>query len=199
MRKVLIACEFSGRVRNAFRLRGYDAWSADVVRSHKPGPHYQGDVRDILNDGWDMMIAFPPCTHLCISGRAHWSKRQLEQKEAIEFVKTLWRAPIPHIAIENPVGILSRVLDHPNQICQPSQFGDDYRKTTCLWLKNLPNLEPTDIVEVPPERENYILNMSPGPNRKKLRSITPFGLAEAMADQWGSWTSVQLELFEVPA
>lgn len=196
-RRILIACEFSGRVRNAFRLRGYDAWSADVVRSHKPGPHYQGDVRDILNDGWDMMIAHPPCKHLCISGRAHWAKKQELQKEAIAFVRELMNAPIPHIAIENSVGILSTVIRKPDQVVHPYQFGDPYPKATCWWLKNLPLLEETDVVDVPPDMEKHIYRMSRKDSYRT--SITPQGMAKAMADQWGPWSHIQRELFEVSA
>lgn len=194
-RRILIACEFSGSVRDAFNEQGYDATSCDLFDSVSPGPHYKGDVRNILNDGWDMMIAHPPCKHLCISGRAHWAKKQELQQEAIDFVRELMAAPIPHIAIENSVGILSTVIRKPDQIVHPYQFGDPYPKATCWWLKNLPLLHPTEIVEIPPENEKYIYRLIG--KDSMVASLTPKGMASAMADQWGAWTSVQRELFEV--
>ena len=145
--KVLIACEFSGIVRDAFIAKGHDAMSCDLLPTEKPGPHYQGDVLEILNDGWDMMIAHPPCTHLATSG-ARWFKDKIkEQKEALEFVQLLMDAPVNRIAIENPISIISSRIRKPDQIIQPWMFGEQYQKTTCLWLKNLPKLVPTNIVD----------------------------------------------------
>ena len=159
--------------------------SCDLLPTDRPGPHYQGDVRDILNDGWDLMIAHPPCTHLAVSG-ARWFKDKLEeQKEALEFVRLLLDAPVPRIALENPVSIISSRMRKPDQIIQPWMFGHGETKATCLWLKNLPKLQPTDIVE---GREQRIHKMPPSPDRWKLRSVTYSGIAAAMADQWGSLT-----------
>ena len=181
--KVLVACEFSGTVRDAFCQCGHTAVSADILPSEKPGEHYQGDVRDILNDGWDLMIAHPPCTHLAVSG-ARWFKfKQQEQQEALEFVKELMEAPIPKIAIENPISIISSRIRKPDQIVQPWMFGHGETKSTCLWLKNLPLLEPTDIVD---GREARIHKMAPSPDRWRERSRTYQGIAHAMAIQWGA-------------
>ena len=181
MAKVLIACEYSGAVRDAFRARGHDAMSCDLLPTDVPGPHYQGDVRDILDDGWDLMIAHPPCTHLAVSG-ARWFKDKLnEQAEALAFVRRLLDASIPQIALENPVSIISSRIRKPDQIIQPWQFGHGETKATCLWLKNLPKLTPTDIVE---GREARIHKMPPSPNRWKERSKTYAGIAAAMAAQW---------------
>jgi hypothetical protein len=184
--KILIACEYSGVVREAFRRRGFDAMSCDLLPSEQPGPHYIGDVRDILTHDWDMMIAFPPCTHLASSG-ARWfpQKRESgEQQAAIEFVKTLWDAPIKRIAIENPVGILSSEIGPPAQGIQPYQFNHGETKKTCLWLKNLPLLIPTNQVK---GREARIHKMPPSEDRWKLRSLTYQGIADAMAEQWGNY------------
>jgi hypothetical protein len=182
MSKILIACEFSGIVREAFRLIGHTAVSSDILPSEIPGDHYQGDVRDILNDGWDLMIAHPPCTHLCVSG-ARWFKNKIEeQKEALVFVQELMNAPIPKIAIENPVSIISSRIRNPDQIIQPWQFGHGETKSTCLWLKNLPKLQPTNIVD---GRVAKVHRMPPGPERWKERSRTYPGIADAMAQQWG--------------
>lgn len=181
--KVLVACEFSGTVRDAFCQCGHTAVSADILPSEKPGEHYQGDVRDILSDGWDLMIAHPPCTHLAVSG-ARWFKfKQQEQQEALEFVKELMEAPIPKIAIENPISIISSRIRKPDQIVQPWMFGHGETKSTCLWLKNLPKLEPTDIVD---GREARIHKMAPSPDRWRERSRTYQGIAHAMAIQWGA-------------
>lgn len=181
--KVLIACEFSGRVREAFRKKGHIAWSCDLLPSEIKGQHYWGDVRDILDRDWDMMIAFPPCTHLASSG-ARWFKDKLqEQKEAIDFFLTLAYADIEKVAIENPIGIMSTLYRKPDQIIQPWQFGHGETKSTCLWLKGLPPLQATDIV---PGREHRIHRMPPSANRGRLRSITYTGIAQAMADQWGA-------------
>lgn len=180
--KVLIACEYSGTVREAFSNLGHYAMSCDLLPTEKPGNHYQGDVRDILNDGWDLMIAHPPCTHLAVSG-ARWFKfKQTEQQEALDFVRTLLDADIPKIALENPVSIISSRVRKPDQIIQPWQFGHGETKATCLWLKNLPLLTPTNIVA---GREQRIHKMPPGPNRWKERSRTFEGIAKAMALQWG--------------
>lgn len=180
--KVLIACEFSGTVRDAFITRGHDAISCDLLPTESPGQHYQGDVFDIINDGFDLMIAHPPCTHLAVSG-ARWFKDKLqEQAEALEFVRRLLDAPIDKIALENPISIISSRIRKPDQIIQPWQFGHGETKATCLWLKNLPKLEPTNIVE---GREAKVHKMPPGPDRWKLRSKTYSGIAAAMAYQWG--------------
>jgi hypothetical protein len=177
-----VACEFSGTVRDAFIERGHDAVSCDLLPSEKPGPHIVGDVREWLNEGWDLMIAHPPCTHLAVSG-ARWFKDKLtEQGEALGFVKTLMNAPIDKIAIENPISIISSRIRKPDQIIQPWQFGHGETKATCLWLKNLPLLKPENIVE---GRENRVHKMPPSPDRWKERSRTFKGIAEAMANQWG--------------
>jgi hypothetical protein len=180
--KVLIACEYSGVVRDAFRAVGHDALSCDLLPTEVPGPHYVGDVRDLLNDGFDLMIAHPPCTHLAVSGARWFGEKQREQAEALDFVRLLLNAPIPRIALENPVSIISSRIAKPNQIIQPWQFGHGEMKTTCLWLRGLPKLVPTDIVA---GREQRIHRMAPSPDRWKERSRTFTGIAEAMADQWG--------------
>ncbi len=180
--KVLVACEFSGRVRDAFIAKGHDAWSCDILPSDAPGPHIQGDVSNVLDQGWDLMIAHPPCTHLAVSGARWFKEKQREQAEALTFVKILMDAPIPRIAIENPISIISSKIRKPDQIIQPWQFGHGEVKSTCLWLKGLPLLIPTNIVE---GREPKVHRMPPGENRWKLRSLTYQGIATAMADQWG--------------
>jgi hypothetical protein len=180
--KVLIACEYSGAVRDAFRARGHEAMSCDLLPTDKPGPHYQGPVQDILGEGWDLMIAHPPCTHLAVSGARWFKHKQAEQAEALAFVRLLLDAPIPRIALENPVSIISSRIRKPDQIIQPWQFGHGETKATCLWLKGLPKLMPTDIVE---GREARIHKMPPSADRWKLRSATYQGIANAMADQWG--------------
>ena len=181
--KILIACEYSGRVRDAFRDRGHDAVSCDLLPTDMPGPHYQGDVSDILKDGWDMLIAFPPCTHLAVSGARWFKDKQADgrQQAALDFVRLLLDAPIDKIAIENPVSIISSHIRKPDQTIQPWQFGHGETKRTCLWLKNLPLLTPTDIVD---GREQRIWKMPPSPDRWKLRSQTFQGIADAMAGQW---------------
>lgn len=180
--RVLVACEFSGVVRDAFAAQGHDAWSCDLIPTTKGDKHIVGDVQNILTDGWDLMIAHPPCTHLCVSG-ARWFKDKLpEQAEALWFVDMLLNAPIPKIALENPISIISTRIRKPDQIIQPWQFGHGETKATCLWLKNLPKLLPTDIVE---GREARIHRLPPTPDRWKLRSITFEGIAQAMAQQWG--------------
>jgi site-specific DNA-cytosine methylase len=180
--KILVACEFSGVVREAFAGQGHNAWSCDLEPSEIPGQHYQGDVRDILNDGWDLIIAHPPCTYLAVIGRRWFKHRQVEQAQALEFVRLLLDAPIYRIALENPVSVISTRIRKPDQIIQPWQFGHGERKATCLWLKNLPKLIPTNIVE---GRVNRIHMMSPSRNRSRERSRTFQGIADAMAMQWG--------------
>jgi hypothetical protein len=179
--KVLIACEFSGVVRDAFIRQGADAWSCDLLDSDDRTRHIRDDVRNHLDAGWDLMIAHPPCTYLARSGARWWPDRMIEQAEALDFVSTLMLAPIPHIAIENPIGKISTAIRKPDQIIQPWMFGHGETKATCLWLKNLPTLIPTDIVD---GREPRVHHMQPGPDRWKQRSITCRGIADAMADQW---------------
>ena len=182
MGRVLIACEFSGIVRTAFRNAGHDAWSCDLLPAEDSGPHIEGDVRGHLDEGWDLMIAHPPCTHLAVSGARWFKTKQQEQQEALEFVRFLLEADIPRIALENPISVISTVIRKPDQIIQPWMFGHGETKATCLWLKNLPLLSPTHIVD---GRENRIHRMPPSPDRWKKRSITFTGIAEAMAQQWG--------------
>lgn len=179
--KVLIAFEFSGTVRGAFIARGHDAMSCDLLPTEQPGPHYQGDVRDLLCDDWDLMIAHPPCTHLAVSGARWFASKQTEQAEALEFVRLLLDAPIARIALENPVSIISSRIRKPDQIIQPWQLGHGETKATCLWLKGLPPLVPTRIVD---GREQRVHRMAQGPDRWRERSRTYTGIAEAMADQW---------------
>lgn len=181
--KVLIACEFSGTVRNAFIAKGHDAVSCDILPTESPGPHLQCDVLTILDQDWDMMIAHPPCTHLAVSGARWWKDKKQEQIEAIAFVQALINAPIPRIAIENPIGKLSSAIRKPDQIIQPWQFGHGETKATCLWLKGLPLLVSTNVVD---GRENRIHRMPPTADRWKKRSLTYRGIAEAMASQWAT-------------
>jgi site-specific DNA-cytosine methylase len=180
--KVLIACEYSGTVRDAFIKAGHDAMSCDLLPTDVAGPHHQGDVTDILNHGWDLMICHPPCTHLAVSGARWFKEKQKEQAEALEFVELLLNAPIHQICLENPVSIISSRIRKPDQIIQPWQYGHGETKATCLWLKNLPLLKPTNIVE---GREARIHKIPPSPNRWKERSRTFEGIADAMAAQWG--------------
>lgn len=180
--RVLVACEYSGAVRDAFRARGHDAMSCDLLPTEQPGPHYHGPVEDILGDGWDIMIAHPPCTHLAVSGARWWKDKRQEQAAALDFVRLLLAAPIPRIALENPISIISTAIRRPDQIIQPWQFGHGETKATCLWLQRLPPLVPTNIV---PGREARIHKMPPSPDRWKARSRTYSGIAAAMASQWG--------------
>jgi hypothetical protein len=181
--RVLVACEFSGIVRDAFLARGHEAVSCDLLPSERLGPHVQGDVLPRLADGWDLMIAHPPCTHLAVSG-ARWFKDKLkEQEAALVFVRALLDAPIPRIALENPVSIISSRIRKPDQIIQPWQFGHGEVKATCLWLKHLPFLVWTQIVD---GRVARVHRASPGPDRWKERSRTLPGIAAAMAEQWGN-------------
>ena len=182
MMRVLVACEFSGIVRDAFAAKGHDAWSCDLLPTERPGKHIQGDVLEHLNEGWDLMIAHPPCTYLAVSGARWFKDRPREQEAAVDFVWALYDATIKRIAIENPIGILSTRLRKPNQIIQPWQFGHGEVKATCLWLKNLSLLKPTQLVE---GRIARVHRESPGPDRWKKRSRTYEGIAQAMADQWG--------------
>ena len=181
--RVLIACEFSGVVREAFKKLGLDAWSCDLLPTEIPGQHIQDDVLNHLKDGWSLLIAHPPCTHLSVSGARYFKEKQADgrQQSALEFVKKLLDAPIEKICLENPVSIISTQIRKPNQIIQPWQFGHSETKATCLWLKNLPKLVATNIVD---GRYNRIANMAPSKDRAKLRSITFSGIAQAMAAQW---------------
>lgn len=187
--RVLIACEFSGVVRDAFLARGHDAWSCDLLPTERsiidkgiPTRHWTGDVLKIIgNNEWDLMIAFPPCTHLAVSGARWFKDKQQEQLAAIDFFMALANANVPRIAIENPIGIMSTRWRKPDQIIQPWQFGHGETKATCLWLKNLPLLKPTNIVE---GRNGRVWKEPPLPDRWKKRSITYQGIADAMADQW---------------
>lgn len=180
--RILIACEYSGRVRDAFIAKGHDAISCDILPSEAPGPHLNCDVRQVLHDDWDLMIAHPPCTHLAVSGARWFADKTQEQQAAIEFFMTLANAPIPKIAIENPVGIMSSKWRKADQYIQPWQFGHGETKKTGLWLKGLPHLMPTNVVD---GRENKIHRMPPSADRWKLRSLTYQGIADAMAEQWG--------------
>lgn len=194
--RVLVACEFSGAVRDAFIRHGHDAMSCDLLPTEVAGPHYEGDVFDIIGDGWDLMVAHPPCTYLSGSG-ARWltqvpanpkpgvlygEARQEAQRQALAFVRALLEADIPRIALENPVSVISTHIRKPDQTIQPWQYGHGETKATCLWLKGLPKLTPTNIVE---GREARVHRMSPGPDRWRERSRTFPGIAAAMAEQWG--------------
>lgn len=207
--RILVACEYSGTVRDAFRRAGHDAMSCDLLPTEAPGPHYRGDVRDILLDGWDLMVCHPPCTYLTSS--AEWCYRDVQTKnirpgtligaerrqareEALEFVRLLLSAPIPRIALENPVGVIGTRIRPADQYIQPHQFGSDASKRTGLWLKNLPPLRPTQMVEPrwvdgKPRWGNQTDSgqnkLPPSEDRWKLRSDTFSGIAQAMADQWG--------------
>lgn len=198
--RVLVACEFSGIVREAFRKRGHDAWSCDLLPTEIPGQHIQGDVLEILDDGWDLMVAHPPCTYLTLAG-LHWNYRKPGRAQltldALDFVRRLLSAPVEHIALENPVGCISTNIRKPDQKIQPYQFGHPQSKLTCLWLKNLPALRYTNVLTPTtyqangksPRWENQTATgqnkLPPSPDRWKLRSLTYQGIADAMADQWG--------------
>lgn len=180
---VLVACEFSGRVRDAFAARGHYAVSCDFLPTESPGPHFQDDVMNVLTHyRWDLLIAHPPCTYLASSGARWWKDRKEEQGAAIDFVKQLMLAPIEKICIENPIGRLSTVLCKPTQIIQPWMFGHGETKATCLWLKGLPKLVPNDIVS---GRADKVYRMPETKDRWKNRSRTYTGIAKAMAEQWG--------------
>ena len=183
--RVLVACEFSQIVTKAFRKKGHDAYSCDLLPTEgNPDWHIQGDVLKILDNDWDMMIAFPPCTHLAVSGARWFKEKQKDgrQQKAIEFFLKLINAPIKKIAVENPICIMSTIYKKPDQIIQPWMFGHGETKATCLWLKNLPVLKPTNIVS---GREQRIWKLPPSKDRAKLRSLTFTGIANTMADQWG--------------
>jgi len=199
--RILVACEYSGTVRDAFLKRGHYAMSCDLLpcESQASGDHYQGNVLDILNHNWDLMIAHPPCTYLCSSG-LHWNNKRPGRAaltlEALDFVRLLLAAPIPRIALENPIGCISTQIRPYDQTVQPYQYGHDASKTTCLWLKNLPPLRPTQFIEpriVNGKRRwaNQCDNggqdkLPPSADRWKIRSLTYQGIADAMADQWGN-------------
>ena len=196
--RVLVACEYSGTVRDAFRARGHYALSCDLLPTDAPGPHYQGDVRDVLGAGWDLMIAHPPCTYLSVSGM-HWTARGLRDpqltEDALAFVRLLMDAPIPRIAIENPVSVISSRIRKPDQTVQPWQFGHDASKATCLWLKGLPKLQATSLVEPRivngrkrwgNQTDSGQNRLAPSADRWKIRSATFAGIAAAMAEQWGA-------------
>lgn len=182
--RVLIGCEFSGMVREAFKASGHDAWSCDLLPTESPGQHIQDDVLKHLYDGWDLAIFHPPCTHLAVSGARWFKYKRQEQQDALEFVRKLMEADIPRIALENPVSVINSRIRKPDQIIQPYEYGDPFKKTTCLWLKNLPQLIPTCIVQ---ERKPQCWLESPGPDRWKRRSKTYPGVAKAMALQWGAF------------
>lgn len=192
--RVLVGCEFSGAVRDAFAKLGHDAWSCDLLPAETPGNHFQCDVLEVIDKKWDLAVFHPPCTYMAVSG-LHWNKRvpgRAEKTlESLEFVRRLMAAPIHRIAVENPVGCISSAIRRPDQIIQPWQFGHDASKATCLWLKNLPPLRPTNVLpggrsarraNQTPSGQN---RLGPSPDRWKLRSLTYPGIAEAMASQWG--------------
>ena len=193
--RILVACEYSGLVRDAFCDIGHYAMSCDLLPSEKPGLHYKGDVRDVLEDGWDILIAHPPCTHLAVSGARYFNKKISDgrQQESLQFVRLLMNAPIHRIAIENPVSIISSQIRKPDQIIQPWQFGHGETKATCLWLKNLSRLRPTQIVD---GREHRIYRMPPSNERWKERSRTYPGIAKAMAHQWSQLQQYQSSFFD---
>lgn len=189
--KILIACEYSGIVRDAFAAKGHDAWSCDLLPAERLGKHIQGNVLDIVNDNWDMMIAHPPCTDLAVSGAA-WFKEKIadgRQQRALEFVQKLLDAPIPKIALENPVSVISSKIRKPNQIVHPWMFGHPEQKSTCLWLKGLPKLVETnnvkeEMLKLPKNQRERLHYLPPSKDRWKERSRTFQGLADAMAEQW---------------
>ena len=185
--RVLVACEFSGIVRDAFIAKGHDAVSCDLLPSERPGPHIQAPIEQVLHhwdsSQWDLLIAHPPCTYLAVSGARWMASRPQETADALAFVQLLLNAPVARIALENPISIISSRIRKPDQIIQPWMFGHGETKATCLWLKNLPKLVPTDVVD---GREARVHRMSPGPDRWKERSRTLPGIAAALAEQWGA-------------
>ena len=196
--RVLVACEYSGRVRDAFLAAGHNAMSCDLLPTDSAGPHYQGDVLDVINDGWDLMVAHPPCTYLSVSGM-HWTTRGLRDpqltEDALDFVRVLLSAPIERIALENPVSVISSRIRKPDQIINPYEFGHDASKKTCLWLKNLPKLTPTNMIEPRiidgrkrwgNQTDSGQNKLAPSDDRWKIRSETYAGIAAAMASQWGN-------------
>ena len=198
--KVLVACEYSGAVRDAFIRGGHDAMSCDLLPTETDGPHYQGDVRDVLNYPWDLMIAHPPCTHLSVSGARHFDGKRMDgrQQSAVSFFMTLAKADIPRICIENPVCIIGTLWRKPDQVIKPWQFGHPESKATCLWLRGLNPLQPTNILQVPKsghwvnQTASGQNNLPPSENRWKIRAKTYQGIAEAMVSQWAG---VQMEMF----
>jgi site-specific DNA-cytosine methylase len=192
--KVLVACEFSGIVRDAFIARGHDALSCDLIPSERGGPHYTGDVRDVITESWDLMVAHPPCTHLAVSGARWFKGKQREQEEALDLVRLLLEANIPKVCLENPVSVISSRIRKPDQIIQPFQFGHAAYKTTCLWLKGLPPLQWTNVVDPGGVRtfpngkrmSEYYYQTSLGKHSERghERSRTFQGIADAMAEQW---------------
>ena len=191
--KILIACEYSGRVRDAFIAQGHDAISCDLLPTERVGPHYQGNVFDIINDGFDLMVAHPPCTDLAVSGAAWFAKKRADgsQQKSIEFFMALANANIPKICIENPIGIMSTLWRKPSQIVQPWMFGHPESKATCLWLKGIPLLIPTKNVKpemelLPRNKQMRMHYLPPSPNRWKIRSETYQGIADAMAERWSN-------------
>jgi site-specific DNA-cytosine methylase len=205
--KVLVACEYSGIVREAFASKGHDAWSCDLLPTDKPSDkHIQGDVLEIINNDWNLIIAHPPCTHLSVSGAARWAEKVADgrQQAAIKFVEDIWNANCPFIAIENPVGALSTrsKLGKASQYIQPYEFGHAEQKKTGLWLKGLPKLIPTDVVDVsnlPDNKRQRLHYLPPSKDRWKIRSTTFQGIANAMANQWGNLRqeALQTNLFKV--
>lgn len=194
--RVLVACEESQAVCIEFRKLGHDAYSCDIQECSGGHPewHIKGDVLAVIDDGWDMMIAFPPCTHLAVSGARHFEEKRKDgrQQEGIDFFMSIANADVPRYAIENPIGIISSIWREPNQIIQPWMFGHGETKATCLWLKSLPRLTPTDIVD---GRDHRVWRLPPTEDRGKLRSKTFPGIAKAMADQWGDPSKFKLDLF----
>ena len=192
--RVLVACEYSGVVRDAFIRKGHSAWSCDILPTDVEGPHFQCDVREIVNKEWDLMIAHPPCTYLSVSGM-HWTTRGLRDpqltEDALDFVRFLLNAPIPKIALENPISVISSRIRKPDQIIQPWQFGHNASKATCLWLKGLPLLQPTNVLQRPEsgrwgnQTSSGQNKLGPSADRWKIRSATLQGIADAMAEQWG--------------
>ena len=197
--RVLLACEFSGIVRNEFLKKGHDAWSCDLLPTESPGNHIQDNVLNHIDEDWDLMIAFPPCTHLAVSGARWFKDKKKEQKESIKFFIALVSANINKICVENPIGIMSTHYRKPDQIIQPWQFGHGETKATCLWLKNLPMLNPSNIVN---GREQRLHRLPPSADRAKIRSKTYPGIAKAMAEQWGNFTPngvAELTLNPIPS
>ena len=205
--KVLVACEYSGIVREAFALKGHNAWSCDLLPTDQPSDkHIQGDVLEIINDKWDLIIAHPPCTHLSVSGASRWAEKVADgrQQAAIKFVEDIWEANCPFIAVENPVGALSTrsKLGKASQYIQPYEFGHAEQKKTGLWLKGLPKLISTDVIDVsnlPDNKRQRLHYLPPSKDRWKIRSTTFQGIANAMADQWGNLRqeALQTNLFKV--
>ena len=191
--RILVACECSGKVRDAFIAQGHEAMSCDLLPTDRPGPHYQGDVFDVVDYPWDMVIGFPPCTHLSVSGARHFESKRVDgrQQTAVSFFMRLAKLDVPLMSLENPVSIMSTIWRKPDQIIQPWQFGHGETKATCLWLKGLPKLKPTNIVE---GRDDRIHKMPPSKDRAKLRSETYDGIALAMAEQWSNINQPQGDL-----